>query len=611
MFLGNYLISGGAETVLVLWQLSTGKQQHLPHLTAAIENIVVSPTGASYAITLANNSIIVLSTTELEAKMNIVGVQSRRVDKEQFPRTSTPNNYSIDLFSTVPMVVDPKNPSHVLFSVPSSQPRQEITGFRPEPYLQTFDIATQHAVWKQALTRNNATDPNMAPDGRPIEEPNVKFIQISIDGKWLATVDEWVPPRDDLAYLDEGITQFNQEERMFRREIFLKFWQWDEKNEQWVLGSRLDAPHYYESIGAGARILDLVSDPSGTGFATVGEDRSLRIWRPKTRTRGGVTVHGADKAEGLITWSPYRTVDLSCSLDVLETGQADAISHIPRYAKLAFSEDGSVLAAGVSDADSGVIHIVDTSTGSIRRSITELDVTKLSCLGILGRHMIVVSRSIVVWDLVTDEVVYYISDGAWNIDRFDKTPGARLAINAEGGTFAVALPHFEVNHGSKFREAQRLMRASTTVGVFNPSHSKAISESKSPNFILSLVPEKNGKGYIALDTSTSFTLLSPDSSLLQLPTPPPENLPQPLLAGALKEESDVEDEEIDRLEQDLATLTAEDGLLYSENDKPVVRPEQLQVVFDAGPSHALPPVKDLFNAVVGLYARKPRAVGAA
>jgi NET1-associated nuclear protein 1 (U3 small nucleolar RNA-associated protein 17) len=594
-----------------LWQLSTGKQQHLPHLTAAIENIVVSPTGASYSVTLANNSVIVLSTTELEAKTNIIGVQARRVDKELFPRDSSPSSYSWDLFGPVPLVIDPKKPSQVLYSAPSSQPRNELVGFRPEPYLQTFDLAMQHAVSKQALTRNNATDPNMAPDGRRIDEPTVKFIQISSDGKWLATVDEWIPPRDDLAYLDEGIAQFNQEERKFRREVYLKFWEWDEKNEQWVLGSRIDAPHFYESMGAGARVLDLVSDPSGTGFATVGEDRSLRIWRPKTRTRGGVVVHGATKGEGLVTWSAYRTTNLGCSLDTLETGQADAISQEPRQAKLAFSEDGSVIAAGVSDKESGVIHIVDTSTGDVRRSVTEIDITMLSCVGILGRHMIVVSQSITVWDLVTDEVVYCVADGSWSVDRFSKAAPARLAVNANSGTFAIALPHFEVNNLAKSREAQKFLKGASTVGIFDPLHAKPRSETKKSNFVLSLVPEKNGQGYIALDTRSCFTRLAPDGSRLQLTTLRPKKLPQRILAGTLKEESDVEEEESDRLEQDLAMLTAEDGLLQSENDKPVVRPEQLQEAFEKGPSHVLPPVQDLFNAVVGLYARKPRAVEAA
>jgi NET1-associated nuclear protein 1 (U3 small nucleolar RNA-associated protein 17) len=184
---GNYIISGGDETVLTMWQLATGQQQHLPHLSAAIENIVVSPTGSAYALTLANNSVIVLSTTELEARTNVIGIQSRRIDAEQLPEDT--GNMSCGIFDAIPMAVNPTNPAEVFFSVPSSQPRQKKEGLRPEPYLQTFDLANERAKSRQALTRNNATEPNVAPDGGRIKEPTVTHIQVSHDGEWLATID--------------------------------------------------------------------------------------------------------------------------------------------------------------------------------------------------------------------------------------------------------------------------------------------------------------------------------------------------------------------------------------------------------------------------------------
>src|ERR1700733_11875966 len=76
MIIGNYIISGGSETVLVLWQLDTGKQQFLPHMSATIQNIVVSPTGTSYGIQLADNSAMILSTAKLEPTTNISGIQT-------------------------------------------------------------------------------------------------------------------------------------------------------------------------------------------------------------------------------------------------------------------------------------------------------------------------------------------------------------------------------------------------------------------------------------------------------------------------------------------------------------------------------------------------------
>lgn len=582
---------------MVLWQLSTGKQQHLPHLTAAIENIVVSPTGSSYAINLANNSVVVLSTTELEPKANIIGVQTRRVDVEHFPREADPSTYSAELFSEIPMVVDPKQPGQVLFPVPSSQPRQDYTAFRPQPYMQAFDVATRHTAARQALTRNNATDPNMAPDGGKIEEPNVRFLQISNDGKWLATVDEWVPPASDLGYLDEGIPEFNEEERVFRRETYLKFWSWDEKNAQWILETRIDAPHLVETVGASARVLDLVVDPAETGFATIGEDRSVRIWRPKTRTRDGLTIRGIKSGEGLVSWSLARSVSLNGNLDVLGLNQGERVAPAPKHSCLAFSQDGSVLAAGISDADSGVIHIIDALTGTIRRSITELDTTVLSAIAILDRHLIVVSRSVAVWDLVADALAYCIPDAA-NSDLFETVPQARLAVNTLGGTFAVALPHFEVSEAAKSR-----LRGQSTVAVFDPVKPSAIFQATPQSYILGLAAARDNKGYIVLDSDACIKTLTPETKPVRLPTPEPESAPAPVADA--EEGADDEDEEMDIVPADIEFLESE------ENDKPVVRAEDLVGLFDAGAAAALRPVRELFDAVVGLYARKPRAAAAA
>ncbi|KAF2712463.1 WD40 repeat-like protein [Pleomassaria siparia CBS 279.74] len=613
---GNYVISGGDETVLVIWQLSTGQQQHLPHLTAAIENIVVSPSGASYAVSLANNSVIVLSTTELEAKTNITGVQSRRVDMEQMPRESDFSHYSFDVFSQVPMAVDPKNNHQVIFSMPSSQPRHQTKRLYPEPYVQTFDLATQTPISRQALTRNNATDPNMGPDGRRIQEPNLKFLQISHDGNWLATVDEWHPSQTDMGFLEEGVPEFNKEERSFRRESYLKFWEWNEKSLQWALQSRIDAPHFFEDVGAVAQVLDLAPDPSGLGFATVGEDRVVRIWRPKTRTRNGVIVRGANKTnkEGVVTWSLDRSVELSSKLDVLESSTGPRYLSSPRNSRLAFSADGSVLAAGVSwssDSDPGVIQIIDTLTGAVRRSITELDVIALSCLGIIGRHLVVIGDSVTVWDMVLDQVVYCLPFNFTDVDQLDTSTLVRLAIDNNNGTFAIACPQFEKHKDSKPRGVRYFRKATSRIAVFDPQVPKPIWSTTVPEIVLSLVSARDGKGYIMLDSSSSIRWISPKASALQLITPPPE-IVEPGLTdeanGRQEDHMDSDESEMREIGNRLGTLTGSEELLNSENDKPVVRPEQLKAIFEDKPSHVLPPVRDLFDAVVGLYARKPRAV---
>lgn len=572
---------------------------------------MVSPSGASYAISLANNSVIVLSTSELEARTNIVGVQSRRIDLEQLPRETNPRIYPFEIFGPIPMAIDAEDGKRVLFTTPSSQPRhRRRSGLVPEPYLQTFDMATQRAISRQALTRNNATDPNMGPEGRRIDEPSVKFLQVSCDGKWLATVDEWIPPRADMGFLEEGIPAFNEEERTYRREVYLKFWLWDAKSSQWSLGTRIDAPHFLEALSAHASVFDLVADPSGLGFATVGEDRFIRVWRPRTRIQGGLVVRGADKPQGLVTWSLDRLITIPSQLDVGETnGDTQEWSDL-RTCRLSFSSDGSALAAGVSwmsEGQSGVIHIVDTEAGIIRRSITELEMRALSGIGIIGRYLVAVSGSVIVWDMVLDQLVYFFPVETPGVDIENRAPFVRLAVNEEDGTFAVSVPQFEKNHKSKSRDTKRFKKASAKVHIFNTDNLKAPWSTKLPGIVLGLAPVR-GRGYVALDSASSIRVIGPKAIALQLPTPPPGPEPQLLADGMdvdIKEEDD-DTQTVSKKRVSLSQFEANEGLWQdSENDKPVVRPEQLQDLFERGPSHSTPACRDQFSAFVALRARKP------
>jgi NET1-associated nuclear protein 1 (U3 small nucleolar RNA-associated protein 17) len=570
--------------------------QHLPHLTAAIENIVVSPSGSSYAISLANNSVIVISTTELEAKTNIVGVQSRRVDVEQLHKTLSSNQPSFRVFHPVPMAVNPKNPREVLFSVPSSQPRQRSERLCPEPYLQTYDLANQHSVAKQALARNNATDPNMSPEGRRIIEPSVKLLQVSHDGDWLATVDEWIPPKTDMAYLDEGIPEFNEEERTHRREVYLKFWRRDESG-QWKLETRIDAPHFFQDVSANGRVFDLVADPTGPGFATVGEDHFVRVWRPKTRLRDGITVRGADTA-GLVTWALDRSIEISDKLDVLDVCAGSQQSLPLRASRLAFSADGSVIAAAISwasESDPGVTHLIDANAAVIQRSITEVDVTALSGLAILGRHLIVIGDSITVWDMVLDQLVYCVPINTPGIDLLERVSLVRFAINATDGTFAVSLPQFEKN--SK--------KASSKIIVFGPEQQEALWSTKASGITLGLASRQSERGYVVLDSTSCVRVISPTGSALQLPASSDEvEAAMPLITYA------QQTEDMDMDEEAPAVLSGIDDLvLDSAHDEVIIKPEQLQQMFEeSGPSHAMGSPSGLFSAIIGL--RRGTAVAA-
>ncbi len=546
-------------------------------------------------MTLANNSVIVLSTTELEAKTNIIGIQSRRVDFDYLSSWSKSIDEYSSLFSHVPMAINPRSPDELLFPVPSSQSRSKNKDLPPEPYLQTFDLGNHRAKSRQALTRNNATDINLAPEGGRVIEPSVKLLQVSHDGQWLATVDEWIPPRTDATYLDEGIPEFNEENRLQRREVYLKIWRQDVEHGQWKLDTRIDAPHFFENECANGIVFDLVADPAAAGFATVGEDHVVRIWRPKTRLRDGLVIRGVQD-EGLVTWSLSRAIEVSDKFDVDEnSGQ----SLTPHSSRLAFSGDGSVLATAISWAPgsgAGIIHLIDPDTAAINRSITEVDITALAGLGVKNRHLIVVGDSITVWDMVLDQLVYCIPLPMPKFDQFERAPVIRFAVNDADNTFAIATSQSEEKKAS----SSKSMKFSSMISVFGVEHEKSLGSFTDTSVTLGLVSRRDDRGYVVLDSRSCVRTINPHGGSVQLPTPPPESKTELQLASI----SAVDTEEDQPAEPALKSLLSDDLSQDLDDDKPVLNQQSLQDVLENG-AVSLPP-QGLFNTILALVGRAPK-----
>ncbi|KAK8200031.1 hypothetical protein IWZ00DRAFT_448995 [Phyllosticta capitalensis] len=624
---GDYIISGGQETVLVLWQTETGKNQYLPHLTSAIDAITVSPSGASYAVQLADNSIIVLSTTELEPKAHVAGLQSQFLSKETATYGVDSGKEKLDEVYRVPAAINPHNSNQLLLAVPVSQPKTEKNDIHlPAPFLQTYDISSNYHVSRQAMTRNNATIFMTGPDANKLREPDVRHLQLSTNGKWLATVEEWVPPSEDVDHLaaDKKMTE---EERDARREVYLKFWKWSDEKNLWMLETRIDAPHQFSDQMGSGRVFDLKYDTNSTSFATVGEDGFVRIWTPKTRMHDGTVVRG-NTGEGFVTWSNRHSIRLESSVERLDAN-SDRSALRPVHARIAYSADGSVLAASqefYGTLSQGLVHFIDPASGSIRYSRAGLYSNGLVDIGFSGSRFIILSNSLSLWDLVDDELSYGYSFLPLQLSRAQKAQMAHLAINHNDGTFAVSLPAEDprkkqpaVKSEDKTMERKKpdLQSRQSKIVVFDPSSPRPIYSVNIPRVVTALLPAHGSKGYVALNTDAEVRVIAPRSAMgLQLVGSVAQS--EEALTAFHQEETMIEvaneDEDEDEEMDDVAPLpTAEDIETYddAEGDKPVVRSEKLAQIFDVGPSFALPPVRDLFNAVVELYARKPRAVGAA
>lgn len=628
---GNYLISGGRETVLMLWNLDTSRTQHLPHLQSSIQSITVSPTGASYAVRLSDNSVMVLSTAELKPTANIASLQTPSLTAvpqfqpelptvEVWQQLTNPSTEPL----RVPATLCPQRSNELIVAVPSSLKDSAVAAFHASaPFLQTFDMTTSRQISRQALTRLNDTSSNIGPEGNRIVDPDVKHVESSANGKWLATVDEWSPHPNDLEDMcaDPSDRPVAVEAH---RSSQLRFWQYNDDLQLWALNSRIEMPHQLDESVVPGRVLDLVSSPDRSCFASIGQDAKIRIWEPKTVFNNGKVIRGETrKGKSKTTWTLRREIPIQKGMT------SDPVQQVlPVRAKLAFSNDGSTIAATQHFDEAGqyrprtFVHFVDPETDALRASRADLfnDEDGIHALGFLGSDLILAGRhEAIVWNVASMEKRATLKYPT-KTRALPTLPPPLLAINPATSTFAVAS-----STPSNSLYTNTPLRAFTSrLEVFQLSDQGKVSTLLSdelPRLALALLSAGGagqsladdddistaGQGYIVVDAGAAVRTVRPGGwsrphEAMQLDTAVPttgtEDVEMVDVAAGQVEEMDEDEDQ----EEDGAQMTIENEAA----DYPVVRPEQLAGVFDH-PTHAMPSVKDLFAGVLKLYA--PRTPG--
>ena len=611
---GNYLISGGLETVLVLWQLETGKKQVLPHLSTSIESIVVSPSGSSYSVRLADNSNMILSTSELQPTFNVSGIQVPAVRKTGMslpfiPTVDAPSQESIPKVKLrCPAILNPVLTGRLLAAVPSSTTSRFNSGARNAScYLQTFDIGSAQQTSRQSLTRTNATTLNMGPESNIIEEPNVLYMQISHDGQWLATIDEWLPPIRDISLMAFDNDK-EAEEQSRRRETYLKFWRWNDTLNSWELLSRIDDPHSSPSNTKydANMVLALGSDPSSVGFATMGNDSVVKFWKPSVRRRYGKEVRD-EQGRALSNWSCHYVASLSSS--------SIAAGNAPKGAQLAYSRDGSVLAAGYCLSLPSVIHLIDSSNGVTRRTLIGLHKGPLLGMGILNRFLIILSHELRVWDMVTEQHSFGFTLQSSALTIPNLAACTHLAIESYEETFAVSLP--EISERSRFGKQK------SQIIIFSPKSPAPLFSTSIASITTALLPATGRKGYYVLDSAAEIRILAP---VLHVSNATQEELrprkiresegPKGLeniygngnSASMFKADDEQQGEQQDKASKEKGlikgnNLLASPSILNPEKpDAVVITQDGLSKLFDTGSAFTLPPIRDLYEQFARLCA---------
>ncbi|RDA83641.1 hypothetical protein CP532_4667 [Ophiocordyceps camponoti-leonardi (nom. inval.)] len=579
---GNYIISGGSEHTLVLWQVDTSKKNFLPHLSGTVENIVVSEGGSSYVVHLDDNSVMVISTAEMTPTTYISGIQSAVAD------FVTPKDSLVKRCCTVADGVRRPVPAAINFQDSSKLHicvgnRRQVTmsGELSAPLLQTFDLDTFTSVGKQALARTQPTEVNATAKGYIIDEPIITHIAFSGDGKWLASVDEWKPNEADLDHkLDEQIMRESHE-------VYLKFWQLS-GDEPMTLVSRINDPH---ASSQSETVLGLAANPATTDFATIGSDGAIRLWRPRARKQAQGVTAGGDALSWRCTW----LVEVGAGSDrELMTDASGGDAH-KAQGSIVFSEDGSTLFAAFGAGDSGAVYVIDTASGEVVRMLDGLWSGQLHAISVLSPFLIILSEELRVYDVVSDELRYGIV--------LPKNSGVhellQLATDRLSGHFAITLPK-----GS-----------SSSVGVFHPDDPEPLLVCNIPYRIVSLVSAPSASGFVAVDDVAQVWVVAEGSDPSAVATV------QPLQDLRLDGSTDVnghggmltgEDEEAESdAEMEDKSDAGEEGdeegedVAMDESDwTPTAVPRQyLADIFDAAPAFAAPSTEEMFYKVVDLLAR--------
>ncbi|OJT02754.1 WD repeat-containing protein 75 [Trametes pubescens] len=267
---GAYLLSGGEESVLVIWQLHTGKKEFVPRVGSPIVHVALTNNGGEeeYLLGLADASFVFVRASTLKIARSIARIKLDPAISHDRPSTST-----------APLAIHSLSSTLIL---PSSHPSS----------LQTFSPSTSTLLSELEVSPSNRVSRR---DDKPLQPSRVEHVVLSDSGDWMATIDS------------------READEMFRGEEYMKIWQWDRKSGFWILNTRIDRPHGLKkatgvAFRPGARTQDDLL------LATTGEDGNIKTWRIRsvqTKSEGveefwvaRSTLRFRDEIPSDVSWSP-------------------------------------------------------------------------------------------------------------------------------------------------------------------------------------------------------------------------------------------------------------------------------------------------------------------
>lgn len=278
----NYLISGGREKVLVFWQLGTDKCQFLPRLKGIVSHIETnylssdldSPEAKEndgneyYSVILESDGvnkefeILVVNLVDLTSRLSISGVKLetqsplRNIKRELKKHDSEAK-------------VSPLKHNYTLSSAALINSADNNIYLSANSEVQCYDASKNEQAASISIIPKILHGKVKAEQN--IKDAKITALQFSVDGVWMATVDEYETPVIDNV-LAKG-------EKLYS----LKFWRKSTDpaaKHPWELVTKVVDPH-----GRNQRVSAILASPdsyhNGVCFLTLDAKGGARLWRPK------------------------------------------------------------------------------------------------------------------------------------------------------------------------------------------------------------------------------------------------------------------------------------------------------------------------------------------
>jgi NET1-associated nuclear protein 1 (U3 small nucleolar RNA-associated protein 17) len=238
---GAYLLSGGEEAVLVIWQLESGKKDFIPRLGAPLESISTSPDRRHYALSCADNTVRMLNAASLKVDVTLQGCK--------IAHACAPMRTSL-----VGLVVEGRAQSVVMNATESS--------------LQFYDTRGGKHVAEILVNPRSAVSRMNEKRAAVIRVERVCF---SADGMDMITVER----------LADGKSA---------EVVVMKFWGYAEAEATFVVNTQVSMPH--KTI-----VTALQHHPTRPIVVSTSHDRRFKLWE-KLTDRSVTALKAADRPAG-------------------------------------------------------------------------------------------------------------------------------------------------------------------------------------------------------------------------------------------------------------------------------------------------------------------------